>query len=259
MPAQVIKQRVRDSFDRAAGSYDQAAVVQRRICDRLREELARRLPASSAPRVLDAGCGTGYGARQLRLGWPTAQIIGVDFAPAMLALAKAEMHACLASDIEKLPLAAAGFDLWWSSLAIQWCNNDTVFAEAARVLKPGGQIAFSTLGPNTFKELREAFAHVDSHRHTLSFSNPDEVEAALRGAGFRDIRLLRETHAVHYPDLKSLLQSVKAIGAQNVGAGGRSGMLGRQAWKKIEAAYESHRETAGLPATYDVILGFASK
>ena len=64
---------------------------------------------------------------------------------------------------------------------------------------------------------------------------------------------------MHYPDLKTLLRAVKAIGAHNVGEGGRNGMMGRDAWKKLEAAYEQFREPAGLPASYDVIFVYASK
>ncbi len=260
MPSHVIKQRVRESFDRAASSYDQAAIVQRTVCQRLLEELdPTSFVAKNKAHVLDAGCGTGYGARLLRERWPNICITGIDFAPSMLKLANSDVESCIAADIEKLPLTTASIDLWWSSLAIQWCHPNAVFAEAARVLKPSGQIAFSTLGSGTFRELDKAFAQIDRHRHTLTFVTPEVLHAALEQAGFRDIRLLRETHTVHYPDLKSLLKSVKAIGAQNVGHGGRNGMLGRHAWKKVEAAYERHRTPAGLPACYDVILGYATK
>jgi len=258
MPLPTLKQRVRQSFERAATTYDDAAVVQRRVCERLLEELdlgGRPLPQQ----LLDAGCGTGFGARLLRQRWPAGHITGVDFAPAMLTSARHESDACYAADIEKLPFAAASFDLWWSSLSIQWCDADRVFAEAARVLRPGGQLALSTLGPDTFRELRGAFSAVDRHRHTLPFSAPEAISAALAGARFCDISLRREKHTVHYPDLKTLLRAVKAIGAHNVGEGGRNGMMGRQAWQQVEATYEQHREAAGLPASYDVILGYARK
>jgi malonyl-CoA O-methyltransferase len=184
-------------------------------------------------------------------------LTGVDFAPAMLTLARRESDQCCAADIEKLPFANATFDLWWSSLSIQWCAAAGVFAEAARVLAPGGQLAVSTLGPDTFSELRQAFAGIDAHRHTLHFSEPEAIAEALAGAGFVDIDWRRETHTVHYPDLKTLLRAVKAIGAQNVGDGGRSGMMGRQSWQRLEAAYETQRQSAGLPASYDVILAYA--
>ncbi len=252
-----IKQRVRESFDRAAITYDAAAIVQRRVCDRLLEELDPAMPPPAG--LLDAGCGTGYGARLLRARWPKVHITGVDFAPTMLSLAQRETDACFAADIEELPFIEENFDLWWSSLTIQWCDNDTVFSEAARVLRPDGRLALSTLGPDTFHELRAAFSGVDHHRHTLPFSEPGAVSASLAHAGFRDVILLREKHTVHYPNLKTLLRAVKAIGAHNVGEGARSGMMGRHAWQKLEAAYEQHREAAGLPASYDVILGYAKK
>lgn len=251
-----IKQRVRESFDRAAPTYDAAAVVQRRVCDRLLDELD---PEPIPTRLLDAGCGTGYGAKLLRGRWPDAHLTAVDFAPAMLKLAQNHADSCFTSDIENLPFGDECFDLWWSSLTIQWCDTDIVFREAARVLRSGGQLAVSTLGPDTFSELRTAFSGVDTLRHTLPFSEPERIGAALSSAGLSNIALLREKHIVHYPDLKTLLRAVKAIGAQNVGEGGRSGMMGRVAWQKLEAAYEQHRQPAGLPASYDVILGYAQK
>ena len=251
-----LKQRVRESFDRAAGTYDGAARVQRHVCERLLEQLD--LPGTPS-HVLDAGCGTGYGARLLRTRWPDLSVIGVDFAPSMLKLAGHDLDACFTADIEALPFDAETFGLWWSSLSIQWCEPAKVFAEASRVLKPSGQLALSTLGPGTFNELREAFAGVDQHRHTLSFDGPESIGKQLADAQFHNISLIRENHTVHYPDLKMLLRAVKAIGAHNVGEGGRNGMMGRDAWKKLETAYERYREPAGLPASYDVIFVYANK
>ena len=69
-----LKQRVRESFDRAAATYDAAAVVQRRVCDRLLEALRDAAPAH----ILDAGCGTGYGAQCLRLRFPAAHIASIS-------------------------------------------------------------------------------------------------------------------------------------------------------------------------------------
>lgn len=251
------KQRVRASFDRAAASYDAAAVLQRQVCELLLAGFD--LAPAKAPAILDAGCGTGYGARLLRSRWPAAHLSVADFAPAMLDLARDAADACFATDIETLPFGDQCFDAWWSSLTIQWCDAGTVFAEAARVLRPHGRLAVSTLGPGTFHELRRAFAEVDRYRHTLPFSEPADLEAALHGAGFSAIALRRETLTLHYPDLKTLLRAVKAIGANAVGAGARSGMMGRTAWRALEAAYEKQRTPEGLPASYDVILGYALK
>ena len=109
-----IKQRVRDSFERAAATYDQAAVVQRQVCDRLLDEFA----SSNRPftHILDAGCGTGYGARLLRARWPSVHITGVDFAPSMLGIANRDTDACFADDDEAMcrqafaPASGVDFD-----------------------------------------------------------------------------------------------------------------------------------------------------
>jgi len=255
-----IKQRIRASFERAAATYDAAAVVQRRVCDRLLAEFKdhESLPSANV-RILDAGCGTGYAARLMRRQWPDTHITGVDFAPAMLARARHDTDRCCAADIEALPFADSRFDLWWSSLTIQWCDRAKVLSEAARVLAPAGCLAVSTLGPDTFFELRAAFAGVDQHRHTLPFDAPETVSSALAQAGLTGITLRREPHTVHYPDLKTLLRAVKDIGAHHVGEGARHGMMGRVAWQAVEAAYEAQRQPAGLPASYDVILAYAHK
>jgi len=252
-----IKQSVRASFDRAASSYDAAAGLQRQVCARLLASF--NAPIHAPLDMLDAGCGTGYGARLLRQHWPTARIAAADFAPAMLTLARQEADFCLAADIETLPFAEQSFDVWWSNLTIQWCAANHVFSEAARVLRPAGHLAVSTLGPATFHELRTAFTGLDAYRHTLPFSEADQVCQTLADAGFWHITCERETLTVFYPDLKALLRAVKAIGANRVGTGARRGMMGRAAWQALEAGYERQRTDAGLPASYDVIFCYAEK
>lgn len=178
----------------------------------------------------------------------------VDFVPEMLKHARRHEPHCVAADIEALPFAGASFDAWWSSLAIQWCNVDTVLREAHRVLSPKGWLAVSTLGPGTFCELRETFAEVDSHPHTIGFSDNEQLTAAAAGAGFLNIQLHRLTLILHYPDLRAMMRSVKDIGANSVGPGRRDGLMGKNLWARLQAVYERRRCEQGLPATYDVIL-----
>lgn len=248
------KHRVRAAFSRAANTYDAAAVLQREVCRALLDALTIVSGDDEAPAdILDAGCGTGYGARLLAGRWPATRLTAADFAAAMAKKTAATTAACVA-DIEALPFGNAAFDLWWSSLTVQWCDPQRVFAEAARVLRPRGRLALSTLGPGTYAELRHAFAGIDRHRHTLDFSEPAPLAAAAEAAGFRDLQIVRRSITLHYPDLKTLLGAVKAIGANALGAGRRSGMMGKSAWRALSAAYEAQRVAAGLPASYDVIL-----
>lgn len=242
------KARIRQSFERAAPTYDSAASVQRRIC----HDLIDRLPALPVGRLLDAGCGTGYALPLLRQRFPEAQIVGLDLSPAMLH--HVSTPCCrVAADLEHLPLATASIDLYWTSLAVQWCDLPAALGEARRLLRPGGVLALASLGPATFHELRQAFAGVDEYRHTLAFHTTDDIRSMAETAGFADHTLAAHRQVAHYADFKSLLRAVKAVGANQVGDGRRTSLMSRHAFQQAEAAYEAQRTPDGLPLTYDVI------
>lgn len=248
------KARVRLSFERAAASYDSAAIVQRRIC----EQLLAGLPGSFQPDlILDAGCGTGYAHNLLRTRFPECSQLSLDLSMAMLRQNPGKGQR-IAGDLERLPLRDRSIDLYWSSLAVQWCALEQVLAEARRVLKSGGQLAISTLGPATFHEMRSAFRTVDTHQHTLAFSPAAAIQQLLAEAGFATTTLLSRNETLHYPDLRSLLHAVKAVGANQLGAGRRAGLMSRSALSRLENAYERQRQTDGLPLSYDVILIYAT-
>jgi len=248
------KARIRQSFERAAPTYDSAADIQRRICT----QLADGLPAIAPARLFDAGCGTGFAQADLQRRFPDAHTIALDLSPAMLG--KVTAPCCrIAGDLEHLPLADASLDLYWSSLAVQWCDLATALREAHRALRPAGLIALASLGPATFHELRHAFADVDHYRHTLSFHSPDEIRKIAVNLAFATVNTKKSTKTAHYPDFKTLLRAVKAIGANQLGEGKRPSLMSRTAFQRAEAAYEQLRTSAGLPLTYDVIYLYASK
>ncbi len=263
---------VRLSFERAARSYDAAAVLQREVCDRLLErlDLVRLEPGC----ILDAGCGTGYAKERLLARFAGQSVIGIDIAAGMLAQAqragprssflqraigrKPPFHA-VCGDIEALPLAPASLALVFSNLALQWCRPALVFAEAARVLRPGGLVMFSTFGPDTLHELRAAFAAVDQRPHVNLFLDMHDVGDLLVHAGLGDPVMEMETITLTYTDVKALMRELKAIGAHNVMPGRRAGLMGADAWRRIAAAYETRRSAGRLPATFEVIYGHAWK
>ncbi len=244
------KARVRQSFERAAASYDSAADVQRRICD----HLFATLPACQPTRLLDGGCGTGYALRRLQARFPDCQALALDLSPAMLCQVEASERPTwrLAGDLEQLPIAPASLDLYWSSLAVQWCDLAAVLREAVRCLRPGGRLALATLGPATFHELRLAFAGIDRYQHTLGFETMDRLAALCQNAGLDAVDLENRQEICHYADLRQLLHAVKAVGANQLGSGRRTGLMSRQGLRALEAAYESQRTAQGLPLSYDV-------
>jgi malonyl-CoA O-methyltransferase len=262
------KRQMRRSFEKAASTYDRAAVLQREVCTRALErlELVKLDPGA----IVDAGCGTGFAAQALRKRYPRATLVGLDIAPAMLRASRSrtpgwkrwigsgrEVFVC--GDNERLPIRSASIDMLWSNLAFQWAGDLTVvFAECQRVLRPGGLLMFTTLGPDTLKELRAAAAG-DSKVHVNRFIDMHDIGDMMIGAGFADPVMDMEYLTLTYADVRTLMRELKAIGAHNVTAGRNRGLTGKSALQEIELRYESFRQDARLPATFEVIYGHAWK
>lgn len=248
------KTAVGRSFGRAAATYDAAADLQRAVCDRL---LSRCNPEWRPRRILDLGSGTGYGTEKLRTLYPDAEIIAADIAEGMLHYARgnrdrADTYVC--ADAEALPFADGSFDLVFSSMALQWCYRlEQLFAEIVRVLAPGGAVRVSTLGPETLKEIRNSWAQVDNRTHVNRFlPQQDWTDAAAQNG--LEVQPLRENRCLPFPSVKAALNSLKAVGAQNINSGCRAGLTGRRHIRRFRAAYEAQRTSGGaLPLTYEVI------
>lgn len=266
---EIDKLAVRRAFSRAASHYDADAVLQREICSRMLERLdfIKLQPV----RILDAGSGTGWGARQLQQRYQSAQIVALDIAQGMLhqmrsqarwwhkLLGGREQHA-LCADVEALPLARASMDLVWSNLALQWCNDlPQTFVELHRTLKVGGLVMFSTFGPDTLKELRAAFHVADGYNHINRFADMHDLGDMLVAAGFAEPVMDMEYVTLTYNDVKAAMQDLRGIGAHNVTAGRVPGMMGKTAWGRMVQHYESLRRDGKLPATFEVIYGHAWK
>ena len=255
------RQRVRRSFERASAGYDRAAVLQSDVRQRL---LARLEYVKLAPEVVvDAGCGTGHASRELKRRFPRALVVALDIAPGMLRIAGRQRgwlrrFERVCADAQRMPFADGSVDLVYSNLMLQWCDDlDAVFAELARVLKPGGLLTFSTFGPDTLKELRAAWASVDDHTHVHRFIDMHDIGDALLRAGLSEPVLDVEPFTLTYQDAFGLMRDLKAIGAHNASAGRAPGLTGRGRLEAMSAAYERYRSAGRLPATYEVVYGQA--
>jgi malonyl-CoA O-methyltransferase len=251
---------VRRSFDRAAKTYDAAAVLHTEV----RENLLQRLQLTTLePRVvLDAGAGTGHASRALKRRYPKAQVIALDSSPKMLQEAKRQQSwlrpfGRVCADAELLPLADGSIDLIVSNLLLQWCNPDAVFAEFRRVLAPHGLLSFSAFGPDTLRELRAAWKEVDSHSHVHQFIDMHDWGDALVRGGFAAPVLDVERFTLQYLDVRKVAADLKATGAHNATAGRAKGLTSTRKFAAMQAAYESFRQDGRLPATYEVVFAHA--
>lgn len=249
------------AFDRASGSYDAVARLQTHVRGELLERLDYVQLVPSV--VLDLGAGTGHATRALRRRYSRALVVAADFSPGMLKAAGRQRTLWrrferVCADAYRLPFASASIDLVFSSLMLQWCEDlDAVFGEIRRVMKPGGLLTFSSLGPDTLRELRGAWAAVDDAAHVNRFIDMHDVGDALGRAGFADPVLDVDRHVDHYREVRDLMHDLKSLGAHNVASARRRGLTGRRAIAAMIAAYESQRRPEGLPATYEVVYGSA--
>jgi len=257
-------EKVAASFDKAANDYHHTALLQQEIGERLVERLADI--SLNATNIVDLGCGTGFVMQKLAQYHPKSQIFGVDIARHMLQ--QAQKHAprwfsnqhFICANAEFLPFADNSIDLVISNLMLQWCGDFTaVLKECQRVLSPKGVLLFSTLGPDTLKELRESWAQVDKHHHVNEFVNIYQLGDALFNLGMKDPVMDIDWITECDPDGMDIMRQVKIIGAHHVNAGRAKGLRGKQGLQKMLNYYEKFRITEGLPATYEVIYGMAWK
>jgi malonyl-CoA O-methyltransferase len=269
------KRQVRSAFERAAAGYDQAAVLQREVCDRVlsRLEYIKYVPSV----ILDAGSGTGYGTRKLLMRYPAAHMLAIDIAPTMHRQARPvvprwrqllgiggnqsrNQTSYIAGDIEQMPLKDSSAGLVFSNLTLQWCNDiKKTFTEVHRILQTGGLFMFSTFGPDTLKELRQAFSSVDDYSHVNRFTDMHDIGDMLVHSGFATPVMDMEYITLTYNDVISVMRDLKAIGAHNVTHGRRRGLTGKAIWQKAISQYETLRREGKLPATFEVVYGHAWK
>ena len=253
------KRQVAASFSRAATSYDAVAELQRTVGNALVE----RLPASLQPRRwLDLGSGTGYFSRALASRFPAAEGVALDIAEGVLRHARLQggMAAFVVGDAEYLPLRGESVDLIFSSLALQWCEDFAgVLREAARVLSPGGILAFSSLCSGTLQELRDSWQAVDGFAHVNRFRPIEVYQQLCASSDLSLVGLDVQPQVLHFPELRQLTGELKALGAHNLNPGRPGGLTGRARLRALVDAYELFRTPSGLPATYQVAYGGVRK
>jgi SAM-dependent methyltransferase len=140
-------------------------------------------PQARGRRVLDAGCGEGYGAALLAAAG-AARVVGVDLDAATVrhvADRYPEVTAVRA-ELGELPFPSSSFDLAVSFQVIEHVWDVAGYlCSLRRVLRPGGQLLVSTPNRLTFTPGSETPVNVFHHREFTAAELRDE----LATAGFR--------------------------------------------------------------------------
>ena len=265
----VDRAQVARRFSRCANAYDRGDFFAREVGRRMAERLDYVRIAPS--RIVDLGCSRGGSFAGLVARYPQAQLVGVDVSLAMLAAGRpvrpgwqrwlglgGDGPQRVAGDAVKLPLRTASTALVWSNLLLHWLDDPLpALAEAHRVLEVGGLLMFSTLGPDTLKELRSTFA--DGYAHTQRFVDMHDLGDMLVACGFADPVMDMEVLTLTYERVDDLFAELRAAGSACAMHARRHGLTGRGAWERARAAYERLRRDGKLPATFEIVYGHAWK
>lgn len=161
--------------------------------------IAQRYPEFAPSRILDAGCTIGHNTLPWKQTFPDAELIAIDAAPGPLAYgsARAKMQG---QDVsfrqmcaEHMAFEDDSFDLVWSSMFLHELSKKqraAFFAEAFRVLKPGGLMLHMELPPNDQMDAFDGFyldwdSYYNNEPYYKGFR--DELPRELcRAAGFAE-------------------------------------------------------------------------
>lgn len=156
------------------------------------EHFTSLVPAGG--RVLDAGCGAGRLVPVL--AGQGHQVVGIDLSPGVIRRARRD-HPTSATEVAsllRLPFRNSTFDgyfSWYSTIHLRDEQLPPVFAEAARVIRPGGIVLTAFQSGRGVHDVSAAYRR-RGHEITLERYHraPDDVASLLSGAGLREVARL---------------------------------------------------------------------
>jgi len=202
-------------------------------------------------RVLDAGSGPPQ--RVLAKRYRSSQVVALDFSLGMLRSARSwrsflSRDLLVCGDMERLPVATGAVDLVWSNMALHWVADPAAaLREFERVLAPQGLLMFSTLGPDTLRELRRT-----APGRVHEFLDMHDLGDLLVSAGFSAPVMDMEMLTLAYPSGDGLLKDLRESGQTNARRDRRRGLSG----KGLAAAL---RGAVAASATFEIVYGHAWK
>lgn len=187
--------------------------------------------------------------------YPQARVVAADFAPPVLRGAPKTVWKT-AADAEALPFGAAVADLVWSNLCAEWTALPVFLSEAARILKNGGLLAMTTVGPDTLRELRALFAGEERvHR----FADMHDVGDALLAGGFAEPIMESDLITLTYSTAAAAIADMRDMGGGCALATRPRGWLGRNRYRRACVEYANNFTNADgrIFATVELVTATA--
>lgn len=257
------KERIKESFSRAAVTYDEAVDFQKETGRGLIDLVL--LDKGSKDVVLDAGMGTGAVTRELYDGLDRhSRVYGCDIAWGMVSFSKRNTRNIFINqaDTESLPYKNEVFDIVFSNITYHWLNDfKSAFSEVRRVLKNGGRFYFSILIKDSLKELDKILEVVLEKPYAKNFlSSAEYIKSTLVESNLEVIWYQEKALKRYYKSSLDLIKAMKKVGANVILEPNLFGMGKRRLFFKMIDAYDqTFNETGRVFATYNVMMGCAKK
>ncbi|HZD52160.1 MAG TPA: methyltransferase domain-containing protein [Woeseiaceae bacterium] len=252
---------VRRRFDRAAARFDRADFVHRHTAAGLFERLDPMLLAPA--RILDVGAATGSASRELARRYRKSRVLSLDLSFKMLEAASARRSRFarvreLQADASRIPLLEGCIDMVFANMFLPWSGEPMRFlGEVRRVLRKEGLFAFSTLGPDSLRALRESWEAIDRGEHVNPFPDMHDVGDAVLRAGLRDPVLDVDYLKVTWPHSAALFADITAAGARNSLKRRRRTLTGKHRFARMREHLDGQCRQDGLTMEFEIVYGHA--
>ncbi len=248
--------RVQQRANRTALSYEKSHFLQKAMAERLAQRLeCIRLQPN---RVLDLGAGTGWMAELIKQHYADAQVLSVDFSANRSRCARDYPCVPITADMHALPLQSGSVDLIIANDSLHWVAEPAmVLKECHRVLRAGGLMMLTSLGPDSLQALRD---HCQKHSLTAmphDFMDMHDLGDELAHAGFADPVMDSERLTLRYHSSEQLCRDIQRLGVGSVMAGPQ-GLMTPRRWQQLWSGYP--RDADGkLMIDIELVQGHAWK
>jgi malonyl-CoA O-methyltransferase len=241
------KELIQQRFGRQLHDYRRHAVVQESMAERLAELTIKLAPSSEIERTLEIGAGSAGLTDALLSRVKVKQYFANDLVPESVDLVNAvtQQHKVkslefLTGDIEQLNLPQK-LDLIISGATVQWLNDlHSFFRRMANALNDGGQLCFSSFGPENMCEIKE-LTQIGLNYHTL-----DELRALAEP--WFDVEIMtEELHELEFSNPTTVLKHVSKTGVNG---------LNQTPWTRsqhrsfVERYQQNYSTDTGVQLTY---------
>lgn len=253
----MLDKSVADTFSHAASLYKQHDVLQRITAKTLQGN------AILTGHLADIGCGPGTCFSDFS---SVSNVIAIDIAAGMLEQVRLNypQYSTLNCDAQSLTLSANSVDSVYSNLALQWCDDfPKAVNEIERVLVDNGVCSLAIVADGSLPELQTLGFRTNqftSMPSLLSAFGVKDVSMQSCNSHWTVLQAKVEKVTVYFADLRSLLYSIKGVGASAGQAGSQSrAMLSKSAWQERVVLAQGLATEKGIPLTYHIAYIHAKK